>query len=266
MDVKTKFRIEIKNSSELINSIKNNEFIIFLQPKFDIVTEKVVGAEALVRKLKDGKIIMPNEFIPQYEKTGLITKLDMYVLEEVCKLQKKWRELNLPLLPISINESRHHLKNKNHIQELQEIINRYNADANLIELEMTETTVVEDILVAKGAAEAVKKLGFVVSMDDFGTGYSSFNILKDIEIDILKIDKEFFKNLENNKRAQIIIETIIKMCKKLKIKTVAEGIETKEQVDFLKKVECDIIQGYYFSKPITIPEFEEKYLIKKERG
>ena len=115
-------------------------------------------------------------------------------------------------------------------------------------------------MVAKGAAEAVKKLGFIVSMDDFGTGYSAFNILKDIEIDILKIDKEFFNNLENNKRAQIIIETIVQMCKKLNIKTVAEGIETKEQVEFLKKIGCDIIQGYYFSKPITILEFEEKYL------
>lgn len=262
MDVKTKFRIKIMNNSELIHSIKNNEFIIFLQPKFDTITEKIVGAEALIRKLKDGKIIMPNEFIPQYEKTGVITKLDTYVLEEVCKLQRKWRNLNLPLLPISINESRHHLKNKNHIKELKEILIRYDADANLIELEMTETTVVEDILVAKGAAEAVKKLGFIVSMDDFGTGYSAFNILKDIEIDILKIDKEFFKNLENNKRAQIIIETIIQMCKKLKIKTVAEGIETKEQVEFLRKIGCDIIQGYYFSKPITITEFEEKYLVK----
>ena len=134
MDVKTKLRIKIMNSSELIKSIKNNEFIIFLQPKFDTITEKIVGAEALVRKLKDGKIIMPNEFIPQYEKTGVITKLDMYVLEEVCKLQKKWRKSNFPLLPISINESRHHLKNKNHIQELQEIISKYDVDANLIEL------------------------------------------------------------------------------------------------------------------------------------
>lgn len=251
------------NDSELINSIKNNEFIIFLQPKFDTITENIVGAEALVRKLKDGKIIMPDEFIPKYEETGIITKLDTYVLEKVCQLQKKWRNLNLPLLPISINESRHHLKNENHIQELQEMISRYDADANLIELEMTETTVVEDILVAKHAAEAVKKLGFIVSMDDFGTGYSAFNILKDIEIDILKIDKEFFNNLENNKRAQIIIETIVQMCKKLNIKTVAEGIETKEQVGFLKKIGCDIIQGYYFSKPITILEFEEKYLRTK---
>lgn len=251
------------NSTELIKSIKNNEFIIFLQPKFDTMTEKVVGAEALIRKLEYGKIIMPNEFIPEYEKTGIITKLDMYVLEEICKLQKKWKDLNLPLLPISINESRHHLKNENHIHELQEILSKYDADASLIELEMTETTVVEDLFVAKGAAEAVKNLGFIVSMDDFGTGYSAFNILKDIEIDILKIDKEFFRNLENNKRAQIIIETIVKMCKRLKIKTVAEGIETKEQVDFLKHIGCDIIQGYYFSRPITVQKFEEKYLSKK---
>lgn len=245
---------------DILYSIKNNEFIIFLQPKFDTITEKIVGAEALIRKFENGKIIMPSEFIPEYERTGIITKLDMYVLEEVCKLQKKWRKLNLPLLPISINESRHHLKNINHIRELQEMINKYQVDSSLIELEMTETTVVEDIFLAKKAAESVKELGFVVSMDDFGTGYSAFNILKDIEIDILKIDKEFFENLENNKRAQIIIETIIDMCKKLNILTVAEGIETKEQVEFLKKIGCDIIQGYYFSQPIPVEEFENRYL------
>lgn len=245
---------------ELLKSIKNKEFIIYLQPKFDTQTEKIIGAEALIRKRQNGKLIMPDKFIPQYEETGIITKLDMYVLEEVCKLQNKWRKLCFPLIPISINESRHHLKNKNHIQELEEIIKKYDADTSLIELEMTETTVVEDIKLAKNAAQSVKNLGFIVSMDDFGTGYSSFNILKDIEIDILKIDKIFFDNLEVNKRAQIIIEAIIKMCKKLQIKTVAEGIETTGQVEFLRKVECDIIQGYYFSKPIPIEVFEDKYL------
>lgn len=246
---------------KLLNSIKNNEFIVYLQPKFDIKTERIVGAEALIRKQIDGKIIMPDKFIPEYEETGIITILDMYVLEEVCKLQKKWKKLQFPLLPVSINESRHHLKNENHIEELSDIVKKYNANTNLIELEMTETTVVEDIMQAKKAAENVKKLGFVVSMDDFGTGYSAFNILKDIEIDILKIDKTFFDNLENNKRAQIIIESIIEMCKKLRIKTVAEGIETKKQIDFLKKIECDMVQGYYFSKPISIQEFERRYLM-----
>lgn len=244
---------------DILYAINNNEFLIYLQPKFDTITEKIVGAEALIRRRVKDKIIMPNEFVPIYEKTGDITKLDMYVLEEVCKLQNKWKKLNFPLIPISLNESRYHLKNKNHLEELKKIINKYKADSNLIELEMTENTVVEDINVAKKAAEDVKKLGFVVSMDDFGTGYSAFNILKDIEIDILKIDKEFFRNLEKNKRAQIIIETIIEMCKKLNIKTVAEGIENKGQLEFLKKIGCDAVQGYYFSKPITIEEFENKY-------
>ncbi len=245
---------------ELLKSIENNEFIIYLQPKFNTLTEEIVGAEALIRKKVKDKIIMPGNFVPKYEKTGEITLLDMYVLKEICKLQKKWRSLNLPIYPISINESRHHLKNKNHINELKQIIQDYDVDTSKIELEMTETTVIEDIKTAKNAANSVKKLGFIVSMDDFGTGYSAFNVLKDIEIDILKIDKSFFDNMENNNRAKIIIDTIIKMCKKLNIKTVAEGIETKKQVDFLKKIGCDIIQGYYFSKPMLVKDFEKKYL------
>lgn len=247
---------------ELLNSIKNNEFVICLQPKFDTKTEKLVGAEALIRKQVNGRIIMPDNFIPKYEETGIIAFLDMYVLEEICKLQNKWKKLHFPLIPISINKSKDLFKNPNHLKELTDIITKYNVNTNLIELEMTERTVVEDISLAKNAAENVRKLGFIVSMDDFGTGYSAFNILKDIEIDILKIDKTFFDNLENNKRAQIIIETIVKMCKRLNIKTVAEGIETKGQVEFLKKIGCDIVQGYYFSKAIQIKEFEEKYLIE----
>lgn len=245
---------------KLLSSIENNEFIIYLQPKFDTLTENIVGAEALIRKQIDGKIIMPNEFIQEYEETGIITKLDTFVLKEVCKLQTKWREQKFRKIPISINESRQHLKNKNHTYEMKQILKQYNADPTLIELEMTETTVVEDIMLAKKAAESVKEIGFIVSMDDFGTGYSAFNILKDIEIDILKIDKSFFSNLDSNERAKIIIESIVEMCKKLNIKTVAEGIENKSQVDFLKKIECDIIQGYYFSKPIPVEEFENKYL------
>lgn len=243
--------------------IENNEFVIFLQPKVDTLTEKIQGAEALIRKKVGDKIIMPDQFIPAYEKTGEIVKLDMYVLEEVCKLQQKWKKMHFPILPISINESRHHLKNPNHVEELNSVIKKYQANPNFIELEMTETTVIEDIEVAKRAGKNVHELGFLISMDDFGTGYSAFNVLKDIEIDILKIDKMFFDDLENNIRAQIIIDTIIQMCKRLNIKTVAEGIETKEQVEFLKKVKCDMIQGYYFSKPISVEDFEKKYLSPK---
>lgn len=147
--------------------IENNKFVIFLQGKFDTNTEKIAGAEALIRKKEENKIISPNYFIPLYEQTGEIMKLDMYVLEEVCKLQNKWKEKKIPILPISINESRLHLKNPNHIAELTNILQKYHANPNNIELEMTETTVIEDIKLAKHAAQRVHELGFQISMDDF---------------------------------------------------------------------------------------------------
>lgn len=242
--------------------IQENKFVIFLQGKFDTNTEKIAGAEALIRKKEKNKLILPNKFIPRYEETGEIVKLDMYVLEEVCKLQKKWKEKNYPILPISINESRQHLKNPNHIKELTNIIQKYNVNPKYIELELTESIVIEDINLAKQAEQRVHELGFQTSMDDFGTGYSAFNVLKDIEINILKIDRLFFENLEENSRAKIIVQSIVEMCKKLNIKTVAEGIENKAQVKFLKEIGCDLIQGYFFSKPLPIKKFEEKYLTK----
>lgn len=241
-------------------AVENNEFKIFLQPKFDIKTEKIVGAEALIRREKSGKLIMPNFFIPEYEKTNLITKLDMFVFESICKQMKEWKEEKYKLLPIAVNESRKVLYNKNHIKELEEILKKYEINPNLIELELTETAVVKDIESAKEAERKVHSLGFVVSMDDFGVGYSSFYMLKNINIDILKIDKSFSDEVIGNKRGKIILESIIDMAKKLEMKTVAEGIETKEQVEYLKQIGCDMVQGYYFEKPISIKEFEEKYL------
>lgn len=247
------------------NEIEDHKFVVFLQGKFDTNTEKIAGAEALIRKKEGNEIVAPNSFIPIYEKTGEIIKLDMYVLEEVCKLQKKWEQNNERILPISVNESRLHLKNPNHAKELTQILQKYQANPNNIELEMTETTVIEDIMLAKQSAQKVHELGFQISMDDFGTGYSAFNVLKDIEIDILKIDKSFFDNIEENRRARIIIQSIIEMCKKLNIKTVAEGIENENQVEFLKEINCDLIQGYYFSKPLPIEKFEEKYIEKNNK-
>ena len=240
--------------------IKNNEFKIFLQPKFDIKNETIVGAEALIRRKKQDKLIMPNEFIKEYEEKGIITKLDMFVLESICIKIKQWKEKNYKLIPIAVNESRKVLYDKNHINDLKYIIEKYEINPNLIELELTETVVVEDIKKAKQAERDVHKLGFVVSMDDFGVGYSSFYMLKNINIDILKIDKSFSEEVINDERGRIILEAIMDMSKKLKIKTVAEGIETKEQVEYLKKIGCDMVQGYYFEKPIEIEKFEEKYL------
>lgn len=253
-----------KNSKEIVEKrlqegIKNKEFLVYLQPKFYAKTGKLAGAEALVRWKRNNEILMPNVFIPVFEEYKLITKLDMYVFEQACKLLKKW---NKHIVPISINESRQHLYDQNHINKLKEIINKYNVSPHNIELEMTETTVVDNVKLAKRAEESVHKLGFIVSMDDFGVGYSSFSMLKNINIDVLKIDKSFFDDILESKRGRIIIESIIEMCKKLNITTVAEGIETLEQVEYLKKIECDMIQGYVFAKPMSVEEFEDKYIKK----
>ena len=255
----------IKNilEKDFEEGVKNNEFKIFLQPKFDIKTEKIVGAEALIRREKNNKIIMPNTFVPEYEKINIITKLDMFVFESMCKKLKEWKNKGYELITISINQSRKVLYNKNNVNELEKIIKIYGVDPKLIELELTETAVVKDIKRAKEAERKVHSLGFKVSMDDFGVGYSSFYMLKNINIDILKIDKSFSDEVMEDKRGRIILESIIDMSKKLEIKTVAEGIETKEQVEYLRKIGCDIIQGYYFEKPIQIEEFEKKYLIKE---
>lgn len=246
--------------SRLQRGIDNKEFVIYLQPKFDTKTEKLAGAETLVRWNKNDQIVMPNVFIPLFEKYSLITILDNYVLEEVFKLMNQWNKQNYKLVPISVNESRQNLYDKNHLDTLIKYINQYNVSPNMIELEMTETTVVDNIELAKEAERNVHKLGFVVSMDDFGTGYSSFSMLKNINIDILKMDKSFFDDILESRRGKIIIESIIDMSHKLNIKVVAEGIETKEQLEYLKSIGCDMIQGYIYEKPISVASFEEKYL------
>ena len=221
----------------LKEGIANNKFVIYLQPKFYTKTEKLAGAEALVRWNRDGDVVMPNIFVPLLEKYELITELDTYVLESICKLQQNWEKKGYKIFPISVNESRLHLYNKNHINDL----------------------IVNNVELAKEAERNVHKLGFTVSMDDFGTGYSSFSMLKNINIDVLKMDKSFFDDIVESSRGKIIIEAIIEMSHKLGIEVVAEGIEKKEQVDYLKRINCDMIQGYYFEKPISIEKFEEKY-------
>lgn len=249
-----------KLRQEMEKAIKNEEFKVYLQPKMDVKTEKIVGAEALVRWDKQGNLIPPDKFIPQFEKYGFITKLDNYVLEQVCKKQNEWKTKGYRPITISINESKRHLFNSTHRKELLEMTKKYQVDPKYIELELTERSVISNIEKAKIAEKSVHELGFIVSMDDFGTGYSSFSMLKNINIDVLKMDKTFFDEIIENQRGRTIIEAIVKMCKDLKIVTVAEGIETKEQLDYLKHIGCDMAQGYYFSKPIPMQEFELKWL------
>lgn len=245
---------------EIKRAIEEGELVLYFQPKVNPLQEKIEGAEVLVRWFrKEGKIVRPNEFIPILEEYDAISFLDAYIFKQVCKIQREWLNKGYQI-PMSVNESRRHLKNEHHIDELMEVINTYQIPTCLIELEMTESAVVENIEEAKRAEKTVHQYGFVVSMDDFGTGYSSFSMLKDIIIDVLKIDKSFFDQILENERGKIIVEAIFSMAKKLGIKTVAEGIETKEQVQYLCSIGCDLIQGYYYDKPLSKEEFERKWL------
>ena len=249
----------IELEKDFQNGIQNHEFQIYLQPKVDAITEKLVGAEALIRRVKRDAIIFPDEFIPLYENLGLIIQLDLFVMEQVCKLLQKWNKKGI-YLPISVNESPKHLMNEEHGKDLLNLLNAYHVLPQFIELEVTEGAVIQDIEIAKKAQTRMHELGFLTSMDDFGVGYSSFSMLRSIPIDILKIDKSFLDGLLKHRRYQIILESIIDMAHKLRIKSVMEGVETREEVEYLKEIGCDILQGYFFDKPLPISLFEEKYI------
>lgn len=249
--------LDLKKDFE--KALKEHEFQVFLQPKFDSRTEKLVSAEALVRRILANKVLSPDNFIPLYEETGLIERLDFYVLEEVCKVLQKWQQKNF-FLNISVNESATHLSNEQHGQDLVDLLNKYGISPKFIELEVTESAVIQNIEIAKKAHNRIHELGFITAMDDFGVGYSSFAVLKNIPIDVLKIDKSFLDGLLNNRRFQIILESIVDMAHKLRMITVMEGIELKQEVEYLREIGIDIFQGYYFSKPISVEEFERHYL------
>lgn len=247
---------EATMESHMEGALEHLEFQIYLQPKYHLKTETVAGSEALVRwKTGDGKLIPPNEFIPLFEKNGFVVKLDFYMLEQVCKLMRKWMDASFPVLPVSVNFSRLHLNSSDFVEHLSSIANHYGIPKNLIEIELTESTIFnnEDVLV--DLLNRLHEVGFTLSMDDFGTGYSSLGLLKNLPVDVLKIDKGFFDQNRYESRAKTVIQSVIQMAKKLGIHTVAEGVETKEHIDLLREIGCDMVQGYYYSKPMPAEEF-----------
>lgn len=238
------------------DALKNNEFEVYYQPKISLENEKMISAEALVRWKRNGETISPGKFIPLFEKNRFILKLDLYIFETVCKNLKRWKE-NLDFTQvISINVSKEHFNNINFIDKYVQIAKKYKIPTNQIELEITESASIDSNINLIEIMNKIKEKGFIISLDDFGTGYSSLNMLQDMPIDVLKIDKSFIDKIEVNDKKVDLVEYIIKMAKDLNIKTVAEGVENKNQVYYLKNKKCDIIQGYYYSKPLSINEFE----------
>lgn len=240
-------------------ALKNNEFIIYYQPKIYAKTEEIYGVEALVRWKRKDKIIMPSKFIPIFENNKFILKLDLYIFEQVCKDMKEWKGKHNFDLIVSVNVSREHFTEENFLAKYVEIASKYGIDTNKIDLEITESATIDSKINITKIMGEIKKAGFLISIDDFGTGYSSLNILHDMPIDILKIDKSFVDQIG---REDSIIENILNIAKKFNLKTIAEGVETKKQKDYLENNGCNIIQGYYYSKPIQKNELEE-FILKK---
>lgn len=247
---------EIENLME--KAIHNKEFIVFLQPKYNVTGETLSGAEALVRWISPEKgFVSPGAFIPTFEKNGFIVKLDDYMITEVSKLLRKWLDAGKIPVPISVNISRVHFMDVNLAEHIKELVDKYNVPHSLIELELTESAFFDNKNVLLETVNRFRKYGFTVSMDDFGAGYSSLNSLKDLPLDVIKLDGEFFRNTENIERGQIVVKDTITLAKNLHMKIVAEGIETKEQVEFLQTIGCDLIQGFYFAKPMPVDQFEK---------
>lgn len=240
----------------LLNSIKNNQLKIYYQPKYNIDTNQIVGSEALIRWIHPTKgIITPNEFIHIAEESGYINAIGRWVFEEVCKNLNIQQKNNIKSVPISINLSRIELYQDNLINTIKENMNKYNINPTLIEIEITETTALKDTKYINEKLNAIKNLGIKVAMDDFGTGNSNLSGLKDLNIDILKLDKSLLQDIEVDLKAKTIVKHIMSLSSDLNIKTVCEGVENSRQIEVLKELKVKIVQGYVFSKPVE----EKKY-------
>ena len=251
---------ERKVEDDMDAALARHEFQVYLQPKISTAQENLAGAEALVRWIHPQEgFIPPNKFIPIFERNGFILKLDDYMLEEIAKQQAMWIGQGRKVVPISVNISRAHFAKEDLAEHICAIVDKYQVPHNVIELELTESAFFDDKETLLQTVKKLRDAGFPVSMDDFGAGYSSLNSLKELQLDVLKLDADFFRGEASQERGMVIVSEVIDLAKKLNMKIVAEGIESREQVDFLTEQECDLIQGYFFAKPMPITEFEEKY-------
>lgn len=250
-----KLEKESKIEHEMNIALDNKEFKVYYQPKIDTKTENLYGAEALVRWEHKGRMVPPSEFIPLFEKNKFILRLDLYIFEQVCSDMKMWKEKYGKEPVISVNVSREHFLDEHFLEKYMMIAAKYGVNTNKIDLEITESATIEEGIDIIEIMNKMKKLGFLISIDDFGTGYSSLSTIQDMPADILKIDKSFVDRIGKNEKN--IIDYILTIAKELNFTTIAEGVETKEQRDYLLENGCDIIQGYYYAKPMSEAEFEE---------
>ncbi|MGN0438167.1 MAG: putative bifunctional diguanylate cyclase/phosphodiesterase [Lachnospiraceae bacterium] len=254
------YRTEIMKNTEIEQdmnrALQDSQFQMYLQPKINLRDSKICGAEVLCRWMHPTKgLIQPNDFIPLFERNGFILKLDQYMWEQACKTMAKWKNEGKKVVPLSVNISRYHIKNNDLVGAWKRLIKKYDIDPCDLTLEITETFFYdsEDLY---DVLKELQNLGFCLEVDDFGTGYSSLNLIRNVPVDVIKIDKDFLDQKLSTDKGKIVIGHTIAMAKDLNLGVVAEGVETKEHVEFLKSSSCDIAQGYYFAKPMPLEDFE----------
>lgn len=243
-------------------SLQNGNFEVYLQPKVWIDGGRIGGAEALIRwRHPQWGLLSPGEFIPLFEQNGKICRLDEYVCEEVCRLMRRWGEQGIERFPVSVNLSRQHFRDPDFLLRFQAIADRYQVPAGLLELELTESIFFDDqgIERVKRQIDEMHRLGFRCSLDDFGAGYSSLGLLMEFDVDAIKLDRRFFADVSRAKTRDVV-RCIVELADKIGADVVAEGIETPEQLAFLQTVGCKLVQGYIYSPPLPVPEFERRWL------
>lgn len=245
---------EIEN--KMTKALETEEFIVYLQPKYYLTDESVGGAEALTRwKNEDGDLFFPDSFIPIFEQNGFIAKLDYYVFKKVCQMIQSWIQNGIKPVVVSVNFSRLHLGNPNFIKELCSIADDVSIPRKYLEIEITETVIYDNIDKLEILLNAIHNNGFSMSMDDFGSGYSSLGMLKNLPVDVIKMDRSFFADQRDAERSKIVVGSIIQMAAGLGIRIVAEGVEEQEHIRLLRELHCDMVQGYYYAKPMPEETF-----------
>lgn len=246
--------------SKMEGALFGGEFKPYLQPKYNMVENRCIGAEALVRWVRpDGTVVPPGDFIPLFEKNGFVEKVDFYMLEQICKYLRQMLDEGREVYTISVNQSRYLMNDPQYVNKVKKILLKYQIPIGLIELELTETVFFHEKERMINMMKELKKMNVNLSIDDFGSGYSSFNILKDVPFDVLKIDREFLTDSVHTKKGRWILQEIVEMAHGLGMSVICEGVETEEHIELLVSIHCHKAQGFYYSRPIPLEDFIEKY-------
>ena len=246
-------------SNEFHNAIRNKEFVVFYQPKVDLLTRKLTGAEALVRWIRHKTIVPPMDFIPILEREGTICDLDFYVFETACADIRQWLDAGIEPHRISANFSKLHLRNPELANNVLSIVRKHNVPSKYVEVELTESADFDDNAAMMKFVNAMAENGIAVSIDDFGTGYSTLNVLKDYNITTIKLDKSLLDNVGTpNSKDDVIVRNVVKMANELNKEIIAEGVETETQAEYLKSIQCNNVQGFLFDKPLVHDDFQKR--------